>query len=62
MTLLWDGNAETADMSMKEKKLRKYARYALIQEHILKEKQRIIKPLKKYLTETFMRTGKVLFP
>ena len=23
---LWDGNAETADMSMKEKKLRKYAR------------------------------------
>ena len=41
--LLWDGNASTVVFFMKEKKLRKYARFVHIREHILREKWKIIK-------------------
>lgn len=42
-TLLLDGNAETADSFIMEKKLRKFARYVLIRRLTLKEKLKITK-------------------
>ena len=41
--LLLAGSAETADISLLARKPRKNVRYALILEHILKEKLKIIK-------------------
>ena len=42
---LSDGNAATADLSTKEKRLRRYARFAPIRKHISREKWKIINRL-----------------